>query len=178
MTDRPYDPEQPFDRASLAVELVTRLEAAGFTHATERRHGERVYTRAVDFKHPDTGERVPLDGVTVEVFTTVVAVGHAIEVRALGKDAIRVVAVFRHTDEHGKTKRRGLVKEARVFRTGTIEGIVDRSITRARKVWAKVLDRPCCRDCGCTTFESRKGNDVCARVCFALSKGDAMPHAG
>lgn len=176
---RPYVPELPLSRAQLAAELVRRLEAAGFTRASERRSGERVYTREVSRPGRTRGQREPLAGVTVEVFTTIVEVGHGCEVRELGKDAIRVCAVHRHADPAtGKTKRRGLVKEARVFRTGKIEEIAERAIERARKVWAAVLDRPTCRDCGCVTFESRKGNDVCARVCFAQPEGGKMPHSG
>lgn len=176
---RPYVPESALSRAELAAELVRRLEAAGFARDTTRRSGERVYTRGVSRPGRSRGQREPLEGVSVEVFTTIVETGHGCEVRELGKDAIRVCAVHRHADpETGKTKRRGLVKEARVFRTGKIEEIAERAIERARKVWAAVLERPTCRDCGCVTFESRKGNDVCAKVCFAQTKGGNMRQSG
>ena len=83
-------------------------------------------------------------------------------------------AMHRHTDERGKVKRRPLeARGARVFRTGMIEEIAERMIARARKVWAATLARPACRSCGCITFESRKGNDVCARVCFSNQGGTA-----
>lgn len=170
MAPTPYDPESALDRAKLAAELVRQLGAAGFTHAPDRRSGERVYTRGVD--RPDgSGGRSALDGVTVEIFTTIVETGHGCAVRELGKDAIRVCAVHRYTDPIGKAKRRGLAKEARVFRTGKIEEIAERAIARARKVWAATLARPACRSCGCITFESRQGNDVCAKVCFANQGG-------
>lgn len=171
---QPYDPESPLDRAKLAAELVRRLEAAGFTRATERRSGERVYTRPVSRPGRSGGEREPLDGVFVEVFTTIIETGRGCAVRELGKDAIRVCAVHRHTDERGKLKRRPLAKrQARVFRTGKVEEIAERTIERARRVWAETLDRPRCRQCGCITFESRQGNDVCAKVCFANQGGTA-----
>lgn len=153
-----YDPDNPYHRGKLATQLIERLTAAGF----EDSHlpgGERVWWQEVS-RSAAPGSRVKIPGVFVAVYTSIPRRG-ALEVRANGKDAIRVCAIY-HLDERSF----GLAKETRVNRTGSIEAILDRTIERARSAWRTALDRPRCRNCGTVTFRSKKGRDVCSALCF------------
>lgn len=153
-----YDPELPYMRGRLAAELRKMIEAAGFTLDRARTRGELVFSRRVTMR-----DGTEMQHTDVVVYTTI----DGAEVRELGTDAIRVCVVYKQEGKPG----RGLAKERRVFRTGTIEGIVERTQGRMRDAWltAKKVER--CRHCNAPTFTSRNGNVVCAAICFA--KGES-----
>lgn len=156
-----YDPEQPFMRGKLAAELRKMIEAAGFSLDKTRTRGELVFSRRVTMRD---GSELP--NTDVVIYTTI----DGAEVRQLGEDAIRVCVVFKQDGKPG----RGLAKDRRVFRTGTIEGIVERAKQRMRDAWATAKQVERCRYCGAPTFTSRAGNTVCAAICFD-KKGATKP---
>lgn len=160
MTTELYDPESAYSRAKLAAKLTEALEAAGFEKDPGAR-GEVTYRRQVETR----GVAVP--NTFVLIYTTI-PTANPTEVRELGTDAIRTVAVYR---AEGKPAR-PLIKGKRVFRSGksTIEAIVERTLERARGAWRDVLARPRCHDCGAPKFRSRNDNDVCAAVCWAQDR--------
>lgn len=157
----PYDSAQPIDRFVLAHEIVRTLTNAGFI---EEWHGdengrdrdpgditkERTFYRAVE----------DVQNVRIVVYTTI----EGDRVREAGKDSIRVVAVYRQKTGSDK----GISRETRVHRTGEVEGIVERMMTRARATWSAVRRIPCCPRCGAPTFKSKKGNQVCADLCWTV----------
>lgn len=107
--------------------LRSRLIAAGFELLPGA--GEEVYERR-HARHRD---------FAVKVYTSI-ARGKS-EARGCGEDAIRV-CVVRYFAWHGGMAReqserdaRGLQSEARVYRTGTVEGVLDRMIERARDAY-------------------------------------------
>lgn len=150
-----YDPVRTLHRQVLAQRLLTMLGEAGFIEAAVRKNGtrERVFYHMVD--------GVP--GVRVVVYTTIEGYGDLAEVRLLGKDAIRVCAVYR---SQGSKSDRGIVSGSSIFRTGTMEAICSRTLNKMREVYAKVRGAPTCNRCGAPTFVSKNENVVCAEVCF------------
>lgn len=50
--------------------------------------------------------------------------------RGCGRDAIRCIGVF-----EGKQKTYGIYKGPRTYRTGTVEGVLDRMLTNARNAY-------------------------------------------
>jgi hypothetical protein len=58
-------------------------------------------------------------------------------------------------------------KETRINRVGSIEGIVERVVERMRAAWAKAAKPACCNRCGAPLFLSKRGNMVCAEICWA-----------
>lgn len=166
MSAQPYDPDQAIERGRLAAAIRSALDAAGFEVDRSRSRGETVYRRRLS--HSDgKGGRVEVPHTDVLIYTTI----YGDEVKYLGRDAIRVVVVYREPEKPA----RGLVKEARVFRTGTIPRIVERTVERARAAWGTALAIPRCRQCGAPTFVSKKKNRVCAAVCFAKGASEASP---
>tara|TARA_Y100001970_G_scaffold288959_1_gene417855 strand:+ start:705 stop:1253 length:549 start_codon:yes stop_codon:yes gene_type:complete len=165
-----YDPNVPMLRQLLALQILGKLEDAGFaheplTHKMDRPYmAERIYARH---------EGLP-PGMKVQVFTTVIGDGDnvPIEVRASGKDAIRVCAVYVTKD--GKT--RGLGKETRVNRTGNIEDIVERMLERMRKAWmtCKTVNR--CRDCNSPVFITKRNKQACAELCWLNEEEKNKPY--
>jgi hypothetical protein len=139
-----YDPNRAEDRRRLAADMIDNLTAAGFAPLVTAPHGERVFTRAVA---PD---------LDVSVWTSI----EGIEARACGTDAIRVALVYSAPGE----ARRGVARDVRVHRTGTIPRILARLEGRIARTAALAGEIPRCRECGAPTFESSKG----ARVCAAL----------
>jgi hypothetical protein len=140
-----YDPNRAADRHLLAAELIDNLTAAGFAPLITP-HAERVFTRAVA---PD---------LDVSVWTSI----EGIEARACGTDAIRVALVYSAPGE----ARRGVVRDVRVHRTGTIPRILARLEGRITRTAALAGEIPRCRECGAPTFESSKGARVCAAHCW------------
>lgn len=138
-----YDATIPGMTTALAAALVLRLNECGFSKIESR--GEDIYAREVT------------PGIEVRVFTSVVN-GSA---RGCGKDSIRVAAVYKTSD--GKT--RGLVKNRRVHRTGNIDDIVERTVSRMRDVWRKAARSERCH-CGAPKFVTKKGNLCCAEICW------------
>ena len=150
-----YNPNESFSRTDLAVQLKCRLLECGFERDQSFERGpqqirEHVYVRQVK---PD---------IYVAIYTSCSGHKGIISARNKGKDAIRVTTV-------NKTKagtQRGLGKQRRVFRTGKIEDIVERTVERAREAW-KTGASPCeCHVCGAPKFRSKKGNFVCAELCW------------
>lgn len=142
-----YNPAFAPDRAALGKALLAAFAAKGFRTVSSGGGRETV----VGF--PVKG----MERVEVRVYTTVVGGS----VRALGKDAIRVVATY----ETREGQERGLAHTARVFRTGTIDAIVERAVERAREVYRDVRTAERCR-CGAPRFKARSGKVVCAEACW------------
>jgi hypothetical protein len=155
----PYDPSNAIDRYLLAQEIEQVLTKAGFVeewHGDEQGKGrdpgdwtkERTFYRFVE----DTPD------IRIVVYTTI----EGTRVRASGKDAIRVAAVYR--TKAGRDQ--GLKKDIRVNRTGDIEGIVERMLERARGAWAAAKNALRCPSCGAPMFVSKAGKDTCAEICW------------
>ncbi len=146
-----YNPDSARSRSNLAFSIVEKLEACGFNAVTREKTNEAIYSREVR------------EGISVLVYTSVVPTNGTIEVREVGADAIRVCAVY--TNREGK--ERGIARaDKRVHRVGVTEEIVDRMHQRMRDVW-RVAQSPCtCEKCGAPKFKSKKGNEVCADLCF------------
>lgn len=102
-----------------AAAIRERLMAAGFWLLPATR-GEEVYERA----HDKDGR------YTVKVYSSVQR--GQIGARGCGADAIRVVALL--TVESGKVYP--IFKGTRVYRTGTVEAVLERMIERAREAYA------------------------------------------
>ena len=151
-----YDPNRSEDRRRLAAGMIDALVDAGFAPLATAPHGERVFTRAVA---PD---------LDVSVWTSI----EGIEARACGTDAIRVALVY---SAPGK-ERRGVARDVRVHRTGTVPRILARLEGRIARTAALAGEIPRCRECGAPTFESSKGARVCAALCWK-SKPEVAPEA-
>ena len=155
-----YDPNVPMLRQLLALQILGKLEDAGFEHEPLTRKmakpymAERIYARH---------DGLP-PGMKVQVYTTVIGDGEnvPIEVRVSGKDAIRVCAVYVTKD--GKT--RGLGKETRVNRAGNIEDIVDRMVERMRKAWMTCKTAEKCNSCGAPKFVTKNNKLCCSEICW------------
>lgn len=147
-----YDPSSPADRRALAVSLNAMLVNAGFVKQ-EVEYTEDVYEREVP--------QVP--GARIVVFSSI----SRGEARELGADAIRVIVLFRRKDGSD----RPLIKEGRVFRTGTIDKITARTLERMRDAFSDLRTRERsgfrCKHCSAPLFVSRNGKDVCAETCWA-----------
>jgi len=102
-----------------------RLFAAGFTETSF--HNEVVFVRAHAFcRHAE-----------VKVYTSLSI--DAGEVRAVGTDAIRVVAVYeRLSPGRERPFVRVYYKGRRVHRTGSVEGVLERLIERAREAYGAI----------------------------------------
>lgn len=95
------------------------LESKGFTPDTEA-FGELVYIRQ---HHLDST-------MFVKIYTSMPL--KAGDTRACGKDAIRVMLIFKNTN----TGRSGcLYKTPRVYRTGSANAVIDRTLERAREAY-------------------------------------------
>ena len=141
-----YDQESRESRRALAASLLEKLQECGFAERDDvsRRVSERVFARRVN------------DQVQVQVYTSIV--GN--EVRVKDADAIRVTAIYSNEDT-----TRGIVKSRRVYRTGEIDDITSRMYQRIRDTWGAVGSVPRCH-CGAPKFTSKKGNTVCADLCW------------
>lgn len=100
------------------------LESKGFKRVTNRSHVEVVY----ELEHiADTRYKV--------VVYTSIAAGST-TARKLGADAIRVVALY----EPGNERRTEARSMKRVFRTGTVEGVLERTLERMREAYKMCSD--------------------------------------
>jgi hypothetical protein len=97
------------------------LESKGFEPVTNRSKREVVYERP---HARDTRFKVL-------VYTSIA--NGSTTARKVGADAIRVVALFEPGGEQQPQAR----KFKRVFRTGTVEGVLDRTLERMREAYAK-----------------------------------------
>lgn len=148
-----YDPNRAEDRRRLAADMIDNLTAAGFAPLVTP-HAERVFTRAVA---PD---------LDVSVWTSIVGS----EARACGTDAIRVALVYSAPGE----ARRGVARDVRVHRTGTIPRILARLEGRIARTAALAGEIPRCRECGAPTFESRAGARVCVALCWSARRPEVV----
>jgi hypothetical protein len=167
-TQQRYDGGCFRSRENLADELLALFARAEFTEVFIKGTKERLFAREV----PGTEGKI-----RVVVYSTIE--GH--EVRRIAKDAIRVCALYKGRDG----QERGIASgEKRVNRTGTIEAICDRVISRMRDCWkaTKPHNHERCPKCGAPMFKSkvrkdkrtgqtRGGNLVCADLCW---KSDAQ----
>lgn len=104
-----------------ASAIRERLAGAGFSLLPPfRGSAEEVYSRKHDLDPK----------YEIKVYSSIQR--GAEEVRECGADAIRVVAIL--TGTNGKTYP--IFKSARVFRTGSVEKVLDRMIERAREAYA------------------------------------------
>lgn len=143
-----YNPESELARLHLETVLCQRLEDAGFSREYQKGTKEMIFSR-------------PVKGHSrVVVYTGCVENQGA---RGNGKDAIRVCGLMRHGG-----KDRGLCKAKRVNRTGDIDAIAERMVQRMREVWSAVAKSKShsCPSCGAPQFLSKKGNWVCADLCW------------
>jgi hypothetical protein len=101
--------------------LFARLESAGFKRVSTS--GEAVFDR----EHDKDRRYV------VRVYTSV----GVDRIRGCGRDAIRVVALFRR-DAYVSVNAAavGIYKGKRVHRSGTVEAVLERMIERARDAYA------------------------------------------
>lgn len=185
----PYDPESRGNRTYLALALKAMLADSGFTRVKsevieeEAKHSKskkedpnkkwrqhpywkslyaNTNTRAgpqVDVirAREDVYEYItPEPRIRIRVYTTIVGK----EVRRSGEDAIRVCLVYKN-GEHTK----GLSKQRRVNRTGTINDIVNRTRGRMRDAFKDGAKLEKCH-CGAPKFKSKKNNMVCAELCW------------
>lgn len=160
MSNLKYDPRSIGDRQGLATSLLELFERSMFTEVFIDGTKERLFAREV----PGTDGKV-----RVLVYSTLVET----EARQVGKDAIRVCAVYRSRDG----QERGIASgEKRVNRTGTINAITDRVIARMRDCWKATKTASKCH-CGAPHFKSKVrkakggrpasgGNMVCADFCW------------
>lgn len=111
--------------------LFAFLESKGFVQSPPgKRSGREVVYERTHHKDPR---------YKVLVYTSI-AVGSA-TVRKLGADAIRIVALFeRETDSSKLGAHSDARKLKRVFRTGTVEGVLQRMYDRMREAYAKCND--------------------------------------
>lgn len=118
-----------------AEQIASKFAAAGFTRSVRR--SEVTYERA----HSNPKFRI--------VVYTSLTNGETVT-RSKGSDAIRAALVM---DHNGKT--RGVTKTTRVNRTGTPDGVLERTIQRARDLWAeasKMTARGACPHCGAPRY--------------------------
>lgn len=100
-----------------ATAIRERLATAGF-HLLPATRGEEVYERAHDKD----------DRYVIKVYSSI----RSGEIRGCGADAIRTVALF-----IPREKAYPIFKSARVYRTGTVDGVLDRMIERAREAYVR-----------------------------------------
>jgi hypothetical protein len=144
-----YDPRSNESRRLLTEELLALFERALFTEVFIPGTKERLFARDV----PDTDGKI-----RVLVYSTIEN-GMA---RACGKDAIRVCALYRSRDG----RERGIASgERRVNRTGTVEAICERVISRMRDCWKATKTASKCH-CGAPQFRSKAKNLVCCDLCW------------
>ena len=146
-----YDPNSRADRRALADALVRALDAHGFTRVPCG--GEWVYRRPT-----------PTPRIEVRVYTTI----DAGEVRVLASDAIRVILAYVDGEQE-----RGLTRFPRVFRTGEIEGIVDRTLARMREALDRVCTLPTCGRCKAPMFLTKRATYACAALCWKSAPAPA-----
>jgi len=161
-----YDPRNVGCRRRLATLILHTLEKADFMEeVTGPGTGEKVFFRPVD----------DVDGVVVKVYTSIIdGPGGTPEVRETGKDAIRVVTAY----WSNKLKQeRGLGKETRIHRVGDTGAITERLLDRMREAYRRGRRPSPCPFCGAPTFKSKKGNDVCADICWEKG-GSGMVRSG
>jgi hypothetical protein len=159
-----YNPEDPKHRLGLAIHLMSVLDNAGF------KRDERFESKRPAHLREHVYSREIKDGMFVIVYTS--CSNHKkvyVSVRAKGNDAIRVSTIYLRADKHA-SERVGIGKQKRIHRTGVIEDIGNRMLERMRDAWRIGNTRTRCHCCGAPKFKSKKGNLVCANVCWTRAK--------
>lgn len=141
-----YDPMSYTHRAALAQGVLATVKDKGFLPQPVEGCREEVYGKRVNQR------------IQIRVYTSI----EGGEVRDCGDDAIRVCTVY-STNDGGV---RGVGRETRVNRVGDINAIVVRLAERIATSLAAVKEIPCCEQCGAPKFKSKKGNMVCADLCW------------
>jgi len=141
-----YDPVSFLHRHALANGILNTVKAKGFQQVTVEGCYEDVFAKPLSSR------------VQVRVYTSV----EAGVVRDCGSDAIRVCTVYATRD--GSV--RGVGHETRVNRVGEMNSIVARLAERIAQSMEAANELPCCPDCGAPKFKSKKGNWVCADLCW------------
>jgi hypothetical protein len=166
-----YDPIKHADRANLAIAVMAKLTACGFTPLRREGTKEAVYARDVD----------GTDGrIRVLVYTTVVpGPGGTFEVREIGSDSIKVCALYTTKRPGFKGKERGLVKDRRIHRSGQIKGkggILDRMLDRMREVYKAAKTGECCPSCSAPMFITKAKKLCCSELCWKSDTDIAKPY--
>jgi hypothetical protein len=143
-----YDPNNSFHRKALALDLKATLLGLGLVPQ------ERTGPREMVFCRPSSR----LTRTQLQVFTSIVDD----EVRDLGSDSIKVCVTYDRTD--GGT--RGILKEARVFRTGQIEEIPERLVNRIHAAIKELKALRSCDRCGSPMLVAKSGKPYCADACW------------
>jgi hypothetical protein len=158
-----YDPNVPMLRQLLALQILGKLEDAGFEQESPTKKLDKPYMTERIYARVDG---LPV-GMKIQVYTTIIGdgVNVPIEVRSSGKDAIRVSAVYVTKD--GKT--RGLSSGTRVNRTGNIEDICERMISRMRAAWKVCKTAGYCH-CGAPKFVTKYHKLCCSEICWKTDK--------
>jgi len=165
-----YNPEDPQHRSMLAKALKDKLGAAGFKLSTDRsRDPGRTYGQGYKgaeevwvFQHKDDA------GLEVQVFTSIVTNG---EVRSKGADAIRVCLVYKNKakqtgTENPDARQYDVGSGCRVYRSGDIDQIVERTVERAREMYRLATATDKCRYCNAPMVKSKQGKMFCSETCW------------
>lgn len=143
-----YDPQSPASRRALASAITQKLTAGHFRKIPMEGTTEDVYVKPL----PEDAR------LAIAVYTSITH-GTA---RAVGADAIRVTLLYKRQDG----SIRGLAKETRINRTGTIEAIIDRMVDRIYLARNLAKSVPHCEHCRAPKFTSKAGKLVCADACW------------
>ena len=131
----------------LGSAIVALMHKCEFSEEVVSPDTERVFYREI----PDLN-------VKIKVFSSVV---NSVA-RDKGADAIRVVAIYQKDGIN-----RWLDSEARVYRTGEIEGVCNRLHERMREAWRKAVNLPKCGKCKTVMFWSaKKERHFCSEACW------------
>ena len=112
-----------------AAAIRERLAAAGFRLLlADASYGEEVYVRS----HDRDARYI------IKVYSSIRRGTE--EVRECGQDAIRVVAVVEDGRHHWPAREIPIFKAVRVYRTGSVDKVLDRMIERAREAYGACND--------------------------------------
>ena len=133
-----YNPGSLADRTELATRFIAGLKASGYAEIKIAGTRERVFARTMSNR------------AVLQVYTSVVGTA----VRQLDKDAIRFSGIYVRHDGQERTL---LPKMSRVYRTGTIDRILERVQERLFAVEEELARIHTCRRCGTPMFKSKAG---------------------
>lgn len=149
-----YNPNSDIDRQMLADMIKKQLSDNGFARANVSKYGEHIWKRPVN------------GSIDLLVYTTIITDPNLNMdvVRRLGRDAIRVCAVY--TNKKGE--RKGIARaNKRVNRTGELRGIISRVQNQIKNVQAKAMSGYRCYKCKAPMAKSKAGKLYCADICWA-----------
>ena len=156
-----YDADCGESRAKLSESLIEMLESSGFQEVKVWGTREIVYERHID----------GADRMRVRVYTSLADSyydGDAMP-RYRGEDSIKIITLY-------TTKRtnqdKGIARgKKRVYRTGKIEEILERTLVGMRHCYQVAQTPDLCSDCGSPMFKTKKTKHkpsriVCAEMCW------------